>query len=874
MMVKFLKEIRLVLIKSSTCLFSYDCLIAQLGHFKKSFKNFFKASILSLLVIGILLLLLTQMDQAFTMMVDLVENQNSKFSLLLSFLFINGLALVLSHYPIYTYYAANLNHSEDYTNWKIVKPFSFWPLKKFPAFIYTTKKDSDYIPDNLANYLRYSIGLLIHGVWIHFIIRSFEPNLIFENFPLHVVKIIIYLSLLAPFIAYIYVKEKFTAYQKTTTKKGEKLPQETLDENARKLKRYYKSLGIGYFFVGFVSFLLLIITLFITNFSRGGFVILLITSYAFMFNYVFFRLLRTVSSKVKQTLESPLLLPVSLFIDIIKPFEKSENYLTLFNFNFIVSIALLVYSTIASIKGWGLTNGIPILLAYFYFYYFIIASLGKYFFVAKKLALFSTKRFKILFTLSGVLIILIIISRVLSIETRTHELDLVENSKLPINEVQFWDRIQKKQNPTFFFIASHGGGLKANVWTLNVVNTLQKETQGKLLENTIALSGASGGSLGLALYTGLYREDALDFDRIQQKIDTLSRQNYTSIDLTFTFGLDSYRKIWPFNQKFNLRDRPYYAMRKYQNHIEDNPSKLLYDISFQDYWKQAYQKTGYFPSLIMNTASTKGSRGILWSVKPNNFNTIFPFAENLAELTNHTTLPFYQAVSTTNRFPVFSPAAKIPGYGHYIDAGAIDNSGLLGCLDLHNYLLRNSSILKEKKIAYIEIINSKSLYTNYLVKQFKKENNIEHITKNEVETDNIAADLQTGLNLDKIPGYLSDYLANWERAQPNKVQYFQLFMPHKVSLNDVENYLNGEIADNETLQKLVNFLAEENNQILTLTEKQDKTFFEPWEFYEPTLSRHLSKSSLAYVKAILEHPMLRKQFAEITALTNPQNLIP
>ena len=69
-------------------------------------------------------------------------------------------------------------------------------------------------------------------------------------------------------------------------------------------------------------------------------------------------------------------------------------------------------------------------------------------------------------------------------------------------------------------------------------------------------------------------------------------------------------------------------------------------------------------------------------------------------------------------------------------------------------------------------------------------------------------------------------------------------------------------------------MAEENNEILTLTEKPDKTFFDPWEFYEPTLSRHLSKSSLAYVKAILEHPMLRKQFADIAALANPSNSTP
>ena len=95
-------------------------------------------------------------------------------------------------------------------------------------------------------------------------------------------------------------------------------------------------------------------------------------------------------------------------------------------------------------------------------------------------------------------------------------------------------------------------------------------------------------------------------------------------------------------------------------------------------------------------------------------------------------------------------------------------------------------------------------------------------------------------------------------------------MPHKISLNDVENFIGGEIADTSVIEKLTGFLASENSQILTLTEKPEKTFFDPWEYYEPTLSRHLSRSSLNYVKAILEHPMLRRQFSEINTLTQNQ----
>ena len=170
-----------------------------LNHFKRSFKNFIKSSFLSLLIITLILLLLTQMDQAFTMLVDLVENEFSRFSLFLSFFLINALAIVLSHYPIYTYYAANLNNSGNYTNWEERHPFKFWPFKKLPVYVFTTKKGTDYKPDNWANYLRYLLGLLIHFVWIHFIISSFTPNLIFGNFPLSTLKMVIYPLLIIPF---------------------------------------------------------------------------------------------------------------------------------------------------------------------------------------------------------------------------------------------------------------------------------------------------------------------------------------------------------------------------------------------------------------------------------------------------------------------------------------------------------------------------------------------------------------------------------------------------------------------------------------------------------------------------------------------------
>ena len=140
---------------------------------------------------------------------------------------------------------------------------------------------------------------------------------------------------------------------------------------------------------------------------------------------------------------------------------------------------------------------------------------------------------------------------------------------------------------------------------------------------------------------------------------------------------------------------------------------------------------------------------MFYSIKYPKDETLFFNSDNLSQLYNGS-IAYYEAISSTNRFPALSPAAKIKNHGHYIDAGAIDNSGLLSSLDLYNYLQRDSTLNKTPKV-FVEIINGRSNYILYLVEKFKREHNVSDFIIDEIEQDNIVADLKTGLNLDKIP---------------------------------------------------------------------------------------------------------------------------
>jgi len=852
--------------------------ITYLSGVFSSVVKFTKASILSLIIIVIVLLLLTKMDQAFTMFVDLIEVKGIKWGLFFSFFMINALALALSHYPIYNYYAANLNNSSKFTIWEELYPFKgTWPkfplklYKFFKVFIFHEKTGGTYKKDDRAHYLRYSIGLLIHAVWIFFIIKTFLPKFNLTEAQATTTIWIFWALCFVPLLHYIFLRKAVVKAKK--------------DFNTT---RIYKKLAYRFSLLLTITIILVIICLvYDALFSRGGFFILVLTCYLFMLNYLYFRLLRTKLADITDILKQSGFKPVLWGMQLLKYlFYRSEHYLLLFSFNFMFSITIIIWTTIMALEVGDLPNGTPILLAFFYAYYFIIAAIGKFFFAYNKIREQKSKkntlpdghsvRFKILCVSLFLILLLFIIG--MFTETHTHELDLVDrNNKEDITQDEFLTAVSKMDGSSVFFIASHGGGLKSNAWTLHVLEKLHAETNGKLMDNTVALSGASGGSLGLALYTGLSKELtgnlSSDMKLLNSRIDNISEGNYTSSDLAFTFGLDSFRKLWLLNGDYSLRDRPYYAMMKYQNYVEDNRLMQLSKQPFRSFWKDVYKKHGYFPSLIMNTASTTGRRGILWSVKANKFDNIFHFSEDLAELEAYNgngnktipkTLSYYEAVSTTNRFPVFSPAAKIPGYGHYIDAGAIDNSGMLGCLDLYLYLQaqNNFTFFQNKKVVFIEIINSKTLYLDDLLKRIEKN----RIEKDENETDNIIADLQTALNLDKIPGYVSDFVDGY-----SQIELIKIFMPHKVTIGDVEGYLNGDIKNKSQRNELNQKLIAHNNYLDSITEAghgsgDRNKFFKKWRTYEPTLSRHLSESSLQFIEDVLEHEDITRKIQKIKTL--------
>lgn len=824
--------------------------------------TFVKASFLSLVVIAIIFLLMTKLSQGLTMIVEMVEKEY--LALLISLAYINVLGLMLSHYPVYTYFAGNLNGSKDYYIWK--RHAMFGPiLKWFP--VYTFEKNPNPAPhtrykvNHLVHIFRYLLGFLIYAAWTHILINSFSSNIEFYEHKSSYFYWLAHGSSAIPFLVYLI----FYGVIKQRKDHDHKI-------------RVLKTLTYFYFVFVLIGIGLIALLAFIPIFGLFGLSILLALNFVMLLNFVFFRLLRNDFGKVETHFNEHNNILLKIFLLHIRLLSKSENYLRFFMLGFLVSLGFVLYCIIVGTNGGDLMNGFPILLAYLYCYTYIIASLNKFFFVCQRKSSESirvegaqSRLYK--FTFYGLVILGVSFIFRFKTTITTHQLEQVP-WQASTTDMSFADELMERSD-TLFFISSHGGGLKADVWTLKVLFELDRHTQGEMMRRSVAMSGASGGSLGLAQYIAISGEcEANDLKGIRKRIAQISKGNYTSIDLTMMLGPDFFRKLFPLNVLGGSRDRSYHSMVRYQNyvegydHVENNE---LCQTPFRNYWEKAYNSRKHlFPCLIMNTAATNGQRGIIWSLQSDHFNRVFPNAQNLGDLYGGTkTLNYYQAVSMTERFPVFSPAAKIKNYGHYADAGIIDNSGLLGCMDYYTYLMshpRYKCKMKKKHVVFVEIVNSRSIYIRQFIENF--EDSIGYSIRFKVhESPNVVTDFKTALNVDKIPDYMSYMLKEKDRREAN-FDHIRILLPHRISLEDVEEVLGGEL-DGEIVATVLDELNKkirEHNRIIHAVLDEKPGRYGEWHYLEPELSRHFSPSNLRYVNKILEHPNIRHSIREVCRL--------
>lgn len=771
------------------------------------------ASFLSIIIIVLILVLATKLEQGSTVIVHLME---SPFSIFICAMMVFILALVCAHYPDYIrkYFFPQSNSS---TEWCRADAGVFTSLLGMGIIYYNDPKaDISELAKKetkITDLFRKNLGGALLFTWIY--------SLLFVLDKYMAVKLPVGLICFGLIILYLYIY--FSCYQKLY-EPGEK--------NTSLVKKTI------YAFISLLFFLLLtLLSCLLDNWILTC-CLLIASAICNMLFYIYFQF-----SRSGFTRKNGVVLPILAVGDIVQYLRVFAVFgWCAFGIYVVFLYTPTALSSLCFMLMWlYLIYGMIVILLKHNLYYNRITDSGD---VPKphRMATF----FKSYIPILGFLIIglLIYASRA------GNGLHVLSSASETIPSISM-DSFAKNSGPKKYFLATYGGGLRATIWTMLLLNSKELEEK-KFLDSTAAMSGVSGGFLGLSLYTALINEYDDPSERAKA-IDTIGRHNMLSIDISYMLGPDLIKEAMPYIENLG-KDRAATSMQEYANLIQGFASEAtdLQKDSYRSYWTKTYAKNGYMPALIGNTTGTNHNYGVAFSLCPADIENIFPGADNILDIENinyncapvNKCITYLGATSTTERFPIFSPAAEIEGKGHYVDGGYFENSGLLSLKNFRDYYMKITtpdSIDPTDK--FILIINSKDDYIRMKLDGFLN-------SKSDVPSGEFSSILATITDTDILPHAME---ARCDQ-EFGKDRFIRIYLPYKITFEDVIRIIGDEPRDPFAIDSLIQI---SNHMIDSILGDKYATHV------YPALARVLSDPAYEYMKAMLRHKEVQEAIARI-----------
>lgn len=245
------------------------------------------------------------------------------------------------------------------------------------------------------------------------------------------------------------------------------------------------------------------------------------------------------------------------------------------------------------------------------------------------------------------------------------------------------------RKPKMVFVCASGGGKRAALWTLTAMQASDSLTNGKLLENTILITGASGGLIGASYYREL---------KLQQKKGNnvrpnamIHRHKIATDNLNpLIFSLmanDLFVGFTKFEYGGNLyyRDRGYTFEEQLNQITEELLNKPIaaYDSA---------ERHAVIPMMILTPTVVNDGRKLYIAARPVSFMNYdilnfpkhaFPKIsgvdfQTLLEDHNAANLRFLSALRMSATFPYITPNTTLPTEPaiRIMDAGISDNFGV------------------------------------------------------------------------------------------------------------------------------------------------------------------------------------------------------
>lgn len=272
---------------------------------------------------------------------------------------------------------------------------------------------------------------------------------------------------------------------------------------------------------------------------------------------------------------------------------------------------------------------------------------------------------------------------------------------------KMYDKYQEEK-PKMILLCVSGGGLKSASWSMRIVQKADSLLQGKLLDQTVLITGASGGMIGLSYLRELYyrklQGDSLDLYS-HQYIENISKDMLNS--LAFTLVSNDLFLPWA---KFETGG---YTYRKDRGYIFDQQlnenTGFIFDKSLGDYREPEFNAE--IPMMYITPSIVNDARRLVISPQGVSFMMLAPvgysnpdkvevdavdFGLMFKDQDAHN-LRFTTALRMNATYPYVLPNVFLPSdpLVEVLDAGFRDNYGILSATRFlqvfKDWILENTS---------------------------------------------------------------------------------------------------------------------------------------------------------------------------------------
>lgn len=266
---------------------------------------------------------------------------------------------------------------------------------------------------------------------------------------------------------------------------------------------------------------------------------------------------------------------------------------------------------------------------------------------------------------------------------KSNTIQILENwkSKFPTNS-----------NPRMIFITTSGGGQRAALWTLNVLQHVEEASQGQAFNHTQLVTGASGGVVGAAFFRELYlrqQEDSSINFLDKEYLNQISSDNLNPIIFTLLVNdLLIRNQYYTYNGRRYLQDRGF----AFENQLNINTKEVM-DKPLNAYRVPEFESR--VPMLPVTPLITNDGRKLFISPHSMSYMGISASrAEGLNEKSQSIdfmrffrnqdaeNLRFISALRMGATFPFITPHIQLPSVPQMetMDAGLSDNFGIQDAL--------------------------------------------------------------------------------------------------------------------------------------------------------------------------------------------------